>query len=74
MNIIGISAYYHDAAAALISDGNIIAAAQEERFSRIKSDSSFPIKSIDYCLKEAGLNLTDIDALVFYDKPFLRTF
>ena len=72
MNIIGISAYYHDAAAALISDGNIIAAAQEERFSRIKSDSSFPIKSIDYCLKEAGLNLTDIDALVFYDKPFLK--
>jgi carbamoyltransferase len=72
MNIIGISAYYHDAAAALISDGNIIAAAQEERFTRIKSDSSFPIKSIDYCLKEAGLNLTDIDALVFYDKPFLK--
>ncbi len=72
MNIIGISAYYHDAAAALIADGNIIAAAQEERFTRIKSDSSFPIKSIDYCLKEAGLNLTDIDALVFYDKPFLK--
>ncbi len=72
MNIIGISAYYHDAAAALLVDGNIIAAAQEERFSRIKSDSSFPIKSIDYCLKEAGLNLADIDALVFYDKPFLK--
>lgn len=72
MNIIGISAYYHDAAAALLVDGNIIAAAQEERFTRIKSDSSFPIKSIDYCLKEAGLNLSDVDALVFYDKPFLK--
>jgi carbamoyltransferase len=72
MNIIGISSYYHDAAAALIADGNVIAAAQEERFSRIKSDSSFPIHSIDYCLKEAGLKLTDIDAFVFYEKPFLK--
>ena len=72
MNIIGISSYYHDAAASLLADGNIIAAAQEERFTRIKSDSSFPIHSIDYCLKEAGLKLTDIDALVFYEKPFLK--
>ena len=72
MNIIGISSYYHDAAAAILIDGKIVAAAQEERFSRIKSDSSFPIKSIDYCLKEAALNLSDIDALVFYDKPFLK--
>jgi len=72
MNIIGISSYYHDAAAALIADGNVIAAAQEERFSRIKSDSSFPIHSIDYCLKEAGLKLSDIDAFVFYEKPFLK--
>ncbi len=72
MNIIGISSHYHDAAAALIADGYIIAAAQEERFTRKKGDSSFPIHSIDYCLKEAGLKLTDIDAFVFYDKPFLK--
>jgi carbamoyltransferase len=72
MNIIGISSHYHDAAAALIADGCIIAAAQEERFTRKKGDSSFPIHSIDYCLKEAGLKLTDIDAFVFYDKPFLK--
>jgi carbamoyltransferase len=72
MNIIGISAYYHDSAAALISDGEIIAAAQEERFSRKKQDSGFPRNAIQYCLDEAGLSLSEVDYLVFYDKPLLK--
>jgi carbamoyltransferase len=72
MKILGISAYYHDSAAALIEDGEIIAAAQEERFSRKKNDERFPENSIKYCLSEAGLNLSEIDAVVFYDKPFLK--
>lgn len=72
MNILGISAYYHDAAAALLRDGNIIAAAQEERFTRRKHDPAFPIQAITYCLNEAGLTLKDLDALAFYDKPFLK--
>ncbi|MDB4861076.1 carbamoyltransferase [Alphaproteobacteria bacterium] len=70
--LLGISAFYHDSAAALISDGEIIAAAQEERFTRIKHDSSFPINSIRYLLDECKINLTEIDYLVFYDKPFLK--
>ena len=70
--ILGISAFYHDSAAALISDGDIIAAAQEERFTRIKHDSSFPINSIRYLLDECKINLTEIDYIVFYDKPFLK--
>ena len=72
MNIIGISAYYHDSAAALISDGIIVAAAQEERFTRIKHDPTFPKKSIEYCLKEANLTLDQLDYIVFYDKPLLK--
>ena len=72
MYIIGISAYYHDSAAALIKDGAIIAAAQEERFSRIKNDASFPYKAILYCLSEAAVSLSAIDIIVFYDKPFLK--
>jgi carbamoyltransferase len=72
MNIIGISAFYHDSAACLITDGEIIAAVQEERFSRIKHDPSFPVKSIEYCLKESGLTLDDIDQVVFYEKPLLK--
>lgn len=72
MKILGISAYYHDSAAALLEDGNILAAAQEERFSRIKHDESFPSQAIQFCLKEAGLHLHELDAIVFYDKPFLK--
>lgn len=72
MKILGISAYYHDAAACLLIDGQIIAAAQEERFTRKKHDSSFPINSIRYCLNEAKVSSGDIDYVVFYDKPFLK--
>lgn len=72
LNILGISAYYHDAAACLLMDGKIIAAAQEERFTRKKHDASFPKNSIAYCLKEAGISLSDIDYVSFYDKPFLK--
>ncbi len=72
MNILGISCYYHDSAAALIQDGEIIAASQEERFSRKKHDYSFPIKSIQYCLKEANINIDKIDYVVFYEKPFIK--
>lgn len=72
MYILGISAYYHDAAAALIQDGNMVFAAQEERFSRIKNDASFPEKAILFCLDEAGLDIADIDVVAFYDKPFLK--
>ena len=72
MNIIGISAYYHDAAACLVSDGKIIAAAQEERFTRIKHDSDFPTQALAYCLKEGSVTPEQIDYIVFYDKPFLK--
>ena len=72
MNILGISAYYHDAAACLVVDGKIIAAVQEERFTRVKHDSSFPNHAISYCLKEAGICAKDLDHIVFYDKPFLK--
>lgn len=72
MRILGISAFYHDSAAALIDDGKIIAAAQEERFTRKKQDSSFPIKAMEYCLEEAGTELSDVDYIAFYDKPFLK--
>lgn len=72
MNILGFSAYYHDAAACLLVDGELISAAQEERFTRKKHDADFPINAIRYCLKEAKLNVQDIDYIVFYDKPFLK--
>src|SRR6478609_3552270 len=72
MRVLGISAFYHDSAAALIEDGRIVAAAQEERFSRRKHDARFPRNAIDYCLAEAGLRLPDIDYVAFYDKPFLK--
>lgn len=72
MKILGISAYYHDSAATLIEDGKIIAAAQEERFTRKKHDSSFPEFSIQYCLKEAKCNLDEVSAVVFYDKPLVK--
>tara|TARA_Y100001958_G_C21246211_1_gene576492 strand:- start:3484 stop:5295 length:1812 start_codon:yes stop_codon:yes gene_type:complete len=72
MYILGISAYYHDSAACIIKNGKIIAAAQEERFSRIKHDSSFPIKSINYCLKEAGVKSNDLSYISYYEKPILK--
>ncbi|AVM75641.1 carbamoyltransferase family protein [Magnetospirillum gryphiswaldense] len=72
MKILGLSALYHDSAAALIEDGRIIAAAQEERFTRKKHDAAFPKLAIEYCLAEAGCGLNDIDFVVFYDKPFLK--
>ncbi|MEG5000100.1 carbamoyltransferase family protein [Microcoleus sp. B4-D4] len=72
MNILGISAYYHDSAAALICDGEIIAAAQEERFSRKKHDARFPKNAIAYCLKEANIELREVDRIVFYDKPLVK--
>jgi len=70
--ILGISAYYHDSAAALVVDGDIVAAAQEERFTRIKHDHNFPRNAIDYCLAESGLRPDQIDYVGFYDKPFLK--
>jgi carbamoyltransferase len=70
--ILGISAFYHDSAAALVVDGKIIAAAQEERFTRKKHDPSYPTNAIEYCLKEAKLSLDQVDYIAFYDKPFLK--
>jgi carbamoyltransferase len=70
--ILGISAYYHDSAAALLRDGAILAAAQEERFTRRKHDARFPSQAIAYCMKEAGLRLTDLESIVFYDKPMVK--
>jgi carbamoyltransferase len=72
MRILGISAFYHDAAAALVEDGRIVAAAQEERFSRKKHDARFPRYAIAYCLAEAGIGSAEVDHVVFYDKPFLK--
>lgn len=72
MNVIGISAFYHDAAAALVCDGKIVAAAQEERFTRKKHDASFPANALKFCLEFSGLELHEIDLIVFYDKPFLK--
>ncbi|MGH7030370.1 MAG: carbamoyltransferase family protein, partial [Stellaceae bacterium] len=72
MRILGISAFYHDAAAALVEDGRVVAAAQEERFTRQKYDSSYPENAIGYCLSEAGIGLGDIDRVAFYDKPLLK--
>jgi carbamoyltransferase len=72
MIILGISAYYHDSAAALIRDGEIISAAQEERFSRKKFDPDFPALAIRFCLEEAGITISDLDMVVFYDKPWLK--
>ncbi len=70
--ILGISAYYHDSAAALLMDGEIVAAAHEERFSRIKHDSTFPFRAARYVLEEAGIRYNDLDAVAFYDKPYLK--
>jgi len=70
MYILGISCFYHDSAAALIKDGKLIAAAEEERFSRIKHDFNFPSKSIRFCLEHAGISEKDLEYTVFYEKPF----
>jgi len=72
MNILGISCFYHDAAAALLKDGQLIAAAEEERFSRKKHDSVFPAKAIAFCLETAGISAGDLDYAIFYEKPFLK--
>lgn len=71
-HILGISAFYHDSAAALVGEGTIVAAAQEERFTRIKHDFSFPKHAVDYCLREAGIGPEELDAVVFYDKPLMK--
>src|SRR5688500_7736577 len=72
MNILGISAFYHDSAVCLVRDGEIIAAAQEERFSRKKHDSGFPHKALEYCFREGEIKLNDVQYLVFYDKPLIK--
>src|SRR6516165_4735851 len=72
MRVLGISAFYHDSAAALIADGRIVAAAQEERFTRKKFDANYPRHAIEYCLNAGGVTLADVDYVAFYDKPFLK--
>ena len=72
MRILGLSAYYHDSAAALIQNGRIIAAAQEERFTRKKHDPAFPQKAIAFCLKEAAITLDEVDQIAFFEKPFIK--
>ncbi len=72
MNILGISCYYHDAAAALLVDGNLVAAAEEERFTRLKHDSSFPQHAINFCLNYANISADDLDYVVFYEKPLIK--
>ena len=71
-NILGISAYYHDSAAALLRDGEIVAAAQQERFTRKKHDAGFPSDAIEYCLREGNVDLTGLKHVVFYDKPLVK--
>ena len=71
-SILGISAFYHDSAAAIIIDGKIIAAAQEERFTRVKHDSSYPYNAVEFVLKFSNLKFNEIDHIVFYEKPFLK--
>ncbi|MCX5705616.1 MAG: carbamoyltransferase [Candidatus Omnitrophica bacterium] len=72
MNILGVSAFYHDSAACFVQDGRIVAAAQEERFSRKKHDFRFPIHSINWCLQEGKIKVSDLDVVVFYEKPFIK--
>ena len=72
MHILGISCFYHDSAASLLKDGQLVAAAQEERFSRIKHDRRFPEKAIAFCLREAGIQKEDLDYIVFYENPVLK--
>ena len=70
--ILGVSAFYHDSSAAMIKDGEIIAAAQEERFTRLKHDYTFPKNAINYCLSEAGIKAQDLDYTAFYEKPLIK--
>ena len=72
MNILGLSFYYHDSSAALVSDGVLVAAAAEERFSRVKHDSGLPRLAIEFVLRQSGLSMDDIDHVVFYEKPFIK--
>ena len=72
MNILGVSCFYHDSAAALIRDGVLIAAAEEERFSRVKHDYGFPRQAINFCLRLAGIQGEDLDYAVFYEKPLVK--
>src|SRR5215211_5561700 len=72
VNILGISAFYHDSAACLVQDGVIIAAAQEERFTRKKHDAAFPKHAVDYCLRQGGISMTDVHYVAFYEKPFVK--
>ena len=72
MYILGISCYFHDAAAALLKDGKLIAAAEEERFTRIKHDYEFPEKAIEFCLELEGIQTEDIDYIMFFEKPFVK--
>ena len=71
-HILGISAYYHDSAACLVTNGQIVAAAQEERFTRKKHDPGFPSRAVEYCLKAGGVTLKDVKYIVFYDKPLVK--
>src|SRR5437764_15430939 len=72
MNVLGVSAFYHDSAACLVRDGMIVAAAQEERFTRKKHDDRFPAAAVAYCLAEGGITAADLDLIAFYDKPLLK--
>lgn len=72
MVIVGLSAYYHDSAAALVRDGDIVARAQEERFTRKKHDAEIPLNALRYCLDEAGLDAAEVERVAFYNKPFLK--
>ena len=72
MNILGLSFYYHDSSACLVKDGVLVAAAEEERFSRVKHDSGFPELAIEFVLKQSGLTIHDVDYVVFYEKPFVK--
>ena len=71
-SILGISAFYHDSAASIIIDGEIVAAAQEERFTRIKHDANYPYNAVEFVLKYANLRLNDVDQIIFFEKPFLK--
>src|SRR4051794_10970528 len=71
-SILGISAFYHDSAACLVQDGAVLAAAQEERFTRKKHDAAFPARAVEFCLRRAGLEVSDLDLVCFYDKPLLK--
>ena len=72
MNILGISCYFHDASAALLQDGRLIAAAEEERFTRKKHDYEFPQHAIDFCLKAGGIEAAELDYVAFFEKPFIK--